>query len=78
MTKPELQNRFNTLTDILRFSQNLGYFTAGQRTCIHQERAALLQAMERLNYSATEASSPKYQVPDHIETKINRVVNDFK
>lgn len=78
MRKAELHKRFDKLTEILSLSSGLGYFSPLQRTCLHQERSAIMQAINRINYADEEAVTPRYQIPAHLEQKVKKVINDFK
>lgn len=78
MRKVELHIRFIKLTETLSLSSGLGYFSPLQRTCLHQERSAIMQAINRINYTGDEAVTPHYQIPAHLEIKVKKVINDFK
>lgn len=78
MNKKELNKRFETLETILYFSRDRGYFNAGERTCIHMERASILRAKEELDLTDAVTATLSYTVPEHIETKCRQVLHDFK
>ena len=77
MTKTELQQRFDHLGNVLYLSRNLGYFSSGQRTCLHIERAAIMRAMAHIDLGETETGKPSYTIPEHLEAKCNQIMNDF-
>lgn len=77
MNKCELIARLDFLTDVLRYSRGKGYFSAGQRICIHQERSAIMQAREEMIIEDLEAIEPAYRLPEHLEETALRVQKDF-
>lgn len=77
MTSSELYVRFEFLGAVLQYSKDKGYFSAGQRICIHQERSAILQAREKLYEARLDTCEPTYRIPDHLEMIALQVQRDF-
>lgn len=77
MTKQELHNRFDFLGDVLRYSRDRGYLNTGQRTCLHQERSAIMQAREMMISQELEFIELSYTIPEYIEHIVKRVQRDF-
>ncbi|MBB4117895.1 hypothetical protein GGR32_000167 [Mesonia hippocampi] len=78
MKKDELLNRFEKLTTVLELSSGWGYFSPLQRTCIHQERAAIFKALDAIAFKGLKNCTPKYTLPPHLEAIANKVILDFK
>lgn len=78
MTFQQLQARFDYLGTILKLSRGLGYFNDGQRTCLCMERSAIFTAQDKITYAHDETATPKYQIPQHLEAKCQRIIKDFK
>ncbi|MEZ7494479.1 hypothetical protein QO206_03215 [Leeuwenhoekiella aequorea] len=73
-----LYNRFELITLILFSTRERAYFSAGQKICLHQERAAIMHAIDVINADNVSTVTPAYEVPAHINTIINRVQIDLK
>ena len=77
MTSSELYVRFEFLGAVLQYSRDKGYFSAGQRICLHQECAAILQAKDWIYVANLETIEPAYRIPDHLEMIALQVQRDF-
>lgn len=77
MTNSELYARFEFLGAVLQYSRDKGYFSTGQRICIHQERSAIMQAREKMIIEDLEVIEPAYRLSEHLEEIALRVQKDF-
>ena len=77
MTKNEMIDRFDFLTDVIRASRGLGYFTTGERMLLHLERSALLSAQDGLYPNDGARATPWYCIPREMELKCQHVKKDF-
>ena len=68
MTKIELRQRIEGLRNVISWSYEHGGLSSGQRICIHQEIAGLLQQIEALEIGSFIYGS--YQIPAHLEEKV--------
>lgn len=77
MTRKELLARFDFLTEVLIHTKDLGYFSIGQRICIHQERAAIMECLNTLDFGDPSKVDPKYTIPGGLERIARRAQHDF-
>ncbi|UGU15185.1 hypothetical protein LS482_16050 [Sinomicrobium kalidii] len=69
--KQELLNRQFLLQNVLAwtFEHNQG-LTPGQRICLNQERAGIMQALEALEFGHQII---RYMIPAHLEEKVQHI-----
>lgn len=79
MTRTQLQVRFDYLGTALELSRgNFGYFSAGQRICLHMERSAIFSAIDLIDLGDNDTAEPKYSIPLPLEKKCKQVYKDFQ
>lgn len=77
MTSQELFYRFDLLSAVLNRSKARGYLSIGQRVCLHQERSAIMQAIDWMLIHDAETAEPGYRIPDHLEKIVEQIQRDF-
>lgn len=77
MNYTEILRRLDLLQAVIASSRGLGYFNVWQIMCLHKERSALYTAIEELSNTGEEAASPEYQIPAHLEKRLEHVKQDF-
>ena len=78
MNFKELNKRLDILQDVFAYTLLNGGLNVGQRICLSQERAAILVCIETLNYDLTERITPSYQLPDHLENKVQVILKKIE
>jgi hypothetical protein len=72
MTKNEIFNRIQNLILAHSWSNHHNQILSrGQRICLSQERAALMECMEFYHFGV----KPKYTIPKHLEVKLQVILN---
>lgn len=77
MTLAEIRDRFYLLSEVLYLCRTRAYFSVFQKMCVHQERAALLHAMDSINQYGDDQVTPEYTLPAHLQAKIIQVQKDL-
>lgn len=72
-----LYNRYDLITRALQICRNAAYFTTGQKICLHQERAALMHAIDDINAGADHAE-PGYRIHPTLDMILKRIQLDYK
>lgn len=78
MTEQQLNDRKDLLQLVISVTRGKGYFSLGQRICLHQEVGAVLEALESIKEGELTSCQPRYGIPEHLEKTVNRVIRDFE
>lgn len=73
MNKDQIAQRIQDLINVHSWTNhNNQILSAGQRICLTQERAALMEVLEMHHINA------KYTIPNHLEAKVQEVLSIIK
>ena len=70
-----MNDRFFVLTEALERSSHTEYFSASEKTCIHQERAAIMKARDSISIT-NDKPVPQYRVPEMLNKKILKLIKN--
>ncbi len=73
MKKDIILDRINLLKSVQEWSKTNQTLTIGQRICLSQERAAQMRCLDYLNENPKAAVVPKYELPRHLEEKVQHL-----
>ncbi len=72
MSKTQILNRINDLILAHAWSNhNNQILSIGQRICLSQERAALMECLEIYHFGV----KPRYTIPQHLENKVQEIIS---